>query len=146
MGEDTPHEYELRRRWRFMWLSCIQQVSDFEQQTQNWLDPQNSNPHWSFVEYVCSYFDDCLLTENDGGYQRKLTRGWVTPEEAAVVASWHDLFERYQSPNQDDYDDRAILADPSWRKVVAEAGRARAALLDIISDREERQFLMGDRF
>jgi len=26
-----------------------------------WLDPTNRNPHWSYGEIMCSYFNDVLL-------------------------------------------------------------------------------------
>jgi hypothetical protein len=128
---------ELRRNWRRGWLSRIQEFADEETQRRSWLDPTNTNPHFSFIEYNCTYFDDLRLSE---GYQWALEEGLVSADEIAAVAAFHAVLDAYESPT-DDYDHEAILADPKWAAIVVAAKRAQDALLNIINDPQERRWL-----
>jgi hypothetical protein len=130
---------ELRRNWRKNWLSCIQEFADDEMQHRMWLDPSNTNPHFSFVECFCAYFDDLDLS-NDG-YTTALNEGLVNGDEVAAVSGFHQNADKYESPT-DNYDHRAILADPLWTEVVAAAQRAQTLLVDLIDDPHERSILM----
>lgn len=105
-----------------------------------WLDEANTNPHFSFVELRCSYFDDLGLS--DGGYGWALAEGLVSADESAAVENFHHIAGIYESP-ADDYDHHAILADPTWAEVVAAARQAQAALLGLIDDPRERLLLTG---
>ena len=42
-----------RRFWRANWLGSIQEFADGDTQRRMWLDLSNTNPHFSFVEYLC---------------------------------------------------------------------------------------------
>jgi hypothetical protein len=119
-------------------LSCIREFADEEEQRKLWLDPANTNPHWSFVEYRCCYFDDLDLSH--GGYAGAANEGLVTHDEVAAVANFHQMADDYDSPT-DMYDHVAILADPNWAEVVNAARFAQAALLDVITDPHERRLL-----
>jgi hypothetical protein len=127
---------DLRRNWRTNWLCSVQKFADDEKQRRSWLDPTNTNPHFSFAEYMCCYFDDLGLSDN--GYDWALEQGLVSADE--VAADFHTTARGYESPT-DYYDHRAILADPNWMKVVASAKRAQAALLAVIGDAQERRLL-----
>ena len=133
---DNP---EFRRNWRTNWLSSIRDFADDETQRRLWLDATNTNPHFSFVEYFCCYFDDLGLS--DGGYEWTVKQGLLSEKEVAAVAGFHKTADAYDSPT-DDYDHRAILADPKWAEVVAAAKRAQAELLGLVDDPHERQLLM----
>jgi len=124
---------DLRRNWRASWLGSIQEFADEETQRRSWLNPNNSNPHFSFVEYLCCYFDDLALSE---GYETALADGLVSAEEVAAVAEFHTIADTYNSP-KGDYDQEAILADPKWAEVVAAAKHAQAGLLALIDDPKE---------
>lgn len=66
VGDMQPYmtdREELRRNWRTNWLSSIQEFADEDTQRRLWLDPTNGNPHYSFGEYVCCYFDDLGLSD-----------------------------------------------------------------------------------
>jgi hypothetical protein len=125
---------ELRRNWRINWLRSVQEVADRATQKRMWLDKENTNPHFSFVEYLCCYFNGLGLED---GYQRAVSGGLLTSGEAKAVAAFHSIFNAYCPPNGD-YDHEAILADPKWNDVVLGAQQAQAALLDIIDDTDER--------
>ena len=96
---------ELRRNWRTNWLSSIQEFADDETQRRSWLDTTNTNPHFSFIEYFCCYFDDLGLS--DGGYEWAVKEDLLTEEEVAAVAGFHNIADAYDSPT-DDYDHQAI--------------------------------------
>jgi hypothetical protein len=110
-----------RMRWRLQWLACLQDFADLDLQFRMWLDPSNTNPHWSFVEFMCSYFDDTLHQRD---YSWALGQGLVTPREAEAVASLHQALISYQAPNGDDFDNLAVLRDPAWRAITVEAARS----------------------
>jgi hypothetical protein len=129
---------ELRRNWRTNWLSSIQEFADDETQRGLWLDPTNTNPHFSFGEYMCCYFDDLSLS--DSGYQCALEEGLVSADEVAAVADFHATARAYESPT-DVYDHQTVLDDPKWAEVVAAAKRAQAVLLALIDDPHERRLL-----
>ena len=130
---------ELRRNWRTRWLSSIQEFADDETQKRLWLDRENTNPHFSFVEYICCYFDDLGLS--DGNYDWALNEGLLSADEVAAVADFHRAADAYDSPT-DDYDHEAILADPEWALVVAAAKRAQDSLAQLIDDSHERRVLL----
>lgn len=132
--------HELRSGWRMRWLSSIKDFADEETQRRVWPDPANTNPHYSFVECFCCYFDDLDLS--DDGYARALDEGLVSEAEVAAVADFHNFTDTYESPT-DDYDHQAILMDANWTEVVALAKRAQAALLSLIEDPDERHMLGG---
>ncbi len=105
-----------------------------------WLDPTNNNPHFSFVEYYCSYYDDLNLS--DQGYDRALNERLISAAEFAAIADFHRMADTYESPTHD-YDHEAILSDPKWAEVVTAAQQAQAALLRLIDDPTERRCLVG---
>ncbi len=136
-----PSEVDQRHYWRLRWLSSIQAFSDSETQQTRWLDPQERNPHYSFVECMCSYFDDAFMGD-ENAFDRRIQRGHVTVEEVAAVEDFHALADAYQSPERDDYDNAAILADPEWHAVVDAAEQAKQRLLPLLKEPAEREALM----
>ncbi|MDT0510068.1 hypothetical protein [Novosphingobium sp. MMS21-SN21R] len=133
-------DQERRRNWRANWLSSIQEFADDETQRRSWLDHKNTNLHFSFVEYFSCYFDDLGLS--DGDYDWALNRGMVSADEVEAVAAFHQAADTYDSPS-DEYNHKAILADPKWAEVVAAAKRAQSALSRLIDDPKERCLLLG---
>jgi hypothetical protein len=127
---------ELRRNWRVNWLGSIQEFADEETQRRTWLNTNNTNPHYSFVECYCCYFG-----LSGGGYQWALEQGLLSANEVDAVAEFHAIADAYEAPNRDDYDHDGILADPKWAGVVAAARRAQATLLTLIDDPSERVLL-----
>lgn len=131
-------DHELRRSWRTKWLSLIQEFADYETQRRLWLDPNNTNPHYAFVEYFCCYFDDLGLS--DRGYDRAIKEGLVSRDEVEAVDHFHQIAGTYKSPTDDD-DHETILADPNWAALVEAARRAQAALRCLIQNPQERRLL-----
>ncbi|MBK9514623.1 MAG: hypothetical protein IPO05_13605 [Flavobacteriales bacterium] len=122
-----------RDSWREGWLGCINALTSIELQRKAWLDRTNTNPSWSFVEFMCSYFDDLSI---DNNYKIQVERRWVTSNELEVIKNWHEALSRYQSPNNDDYDDESILNDPKWLSIVQLGVVAKRTLTDMLGERE----------
>ena len=76
---------KLRKAWRKNWLGSLEEVADVEMQRSTWLNPDNCNPHYSFVEYVECYFDGLVLNDSEGGYSAPIAEGLLTTEEARAV-------------------------------------------------------------
>lgn len=140
MASEELSDEEVRACWRQRWLSAIQAFADNQTQQSRWLDPNETNPHYSFVECMCCYFDDARMSEPDALKQR-VEKGDINPRESAVASQFHALAEAYKSPNGDDWDAATILADPAWHAVCAAARATQEALLEVLSDPDERQLL-----
>lgn len=142
MTVDRAYLEEIRPNWRRNWLICIAEFSDYELQRRSWLGgPEYDSPYWSFVEWMCRYFDDFSLSL---GYAGFVNDGLVTSAEAKAVEAFHKAAKAYRPPAEDDYNHNAILADPAWQHVVALADAARQALLTIIQEPAERAILVRD--
>src|SRR5690349_18482030 len=111
---------ELRRNWRNRWLSSIQEFADSDTQRRLWLDPTNTNPHYSFGEYYCCYFDDLNLSE---GYGWAVDEGLIDRDEVQAVMEFHRVARAYHQPGTP-RDNEAVLADPQWEDVVNAAKQA----------------------
>ena len=123
--------------WRERWLSCINQLTSLDLQKKSWLDKTHTNPHWSFVEFMCSYFDDLAIEDT---YNYQLDKGWVTKLEFKIIKNWHIALDNYKSPKNDDYDNEAILDDPKWIEILRNGMEIRNELGKTLND-TERQFL-----
>jgi hypothetical protein len=120
----------LRRNW----FASIQELSDIDLQRRKWLDVTNRNPHWSYIEFTCSYPDSDQL-------EHAYLERWLTTIELEILSEVERAIDSYSAPKFDDYDNEAILADPAWHAVVEIAAAARQRLLAIIADAGERQAL-----
>jgi hypothetical protein len=129
------YNLELRENWRPQWLSSINELTNFELQKLSWLDSKVRNPHWSFVEFMCSYFDDLGL---DNNYKDPLQRGLLTNQEFEIIKNWHEELYKYKSLGNNDYDDIAILNDPEWLKILQIGLVAKNKLAEILSDFEKQ--------
>ncbi|HEY9113895.1 MAG TPA: hypothetical protein VIN10_04300, partial [Bacteroidales bacterium] len=123
------------KRWRESWLDCINQLTSFDLQKESWLDMNHSNPHWSFVEFICSYFDDLGL---EGDYEKLLEDGWIKREEFEIIEEWHKNLAKYDSPKNDDYNHEAILNDSKWLEILKIGEKAKSRLALILGDREKK--------
>jgi hypothetical protein len=126
-----------REIWRQKWLSSINELTSLDLQRKSWLDRHQTNQHWSFVEFMCSYFDDLLC---DFPYSHYIEISWVSPQEYDVLSDWHNALEKYKSPNNDDNDRAAILGDNKWLEIVKAGEKAKERLAGILNN-EERQAL-----
>ncbi len=126
-----------RRNWRRNWLDAIAYFEDVETQRRRWLDPTETNPHWSFVEIMCGYFDDCSL---DLGYRYWIDKGHLTAEEAEAVSEFHSLADSYKAPNGD-YDRKSVLEDPNWHTVCEAARESASRLRVLLTDANEKALI-----
>lgn len=129
-------EAEKRHHWRLRWLSGLQAFADDSTQRAKWLDPEEANPHFSFIECMCSYFDDADLADG-AAYDRRIASGYLSVSEANAVAEFHRLADGYVAPGNDGYDNRAVLNDPAWAEIIEAAKQAQDNLLHMLSDSHE---------
>jgi hypothetical protein len=108
-------------RLRLLWLDSIAEVGNLELQRVAWLNSQNRNPHWSFIELVESYLEQFELRD---GYGCAVASGIVSVKEAALASEFHDLLVAYEPPKGDEYDHAAILGDPQWHAMCAAAQKS----------------------
>jgi hypothetical protein len=105
-------------------------------QRRTWLDLTNTNPHWSYVEFTCSYPDENQLASARAG-------DWLPEREFELLHSLGDTIDSYSAPGGDNYNHEAILSDPAWHTLVEAAERTRQQLLAVIVDIDERRSLLG---
>lgn len=119
---------------REQWLVSLLELSDIDYQRDRWLDKRIRNPHYSYVEFMCGYFDDVLW---DAGYQEMIDCGYFSQEEYRIVKEFHEALDTYQEPNNDHYDHEAILNDPKWQEIVSLGKTTMKKLEEIITDKDE---------
>lgn len=105
-----------------------------------WLDPKNTNPHWSYVEFMCSYFNDVL---HDRTYAELVAQDLVSAAEAALIEPLHALLDKHEAPDGNDWNAAGVLADPAWQTVIIEAAAANARLARLLTDPAERDALLA---
>ncbi len=120
----------LRRQW----FGSVYEIADMEYQRRTWLTPPNSSPHWSYVEFCCSYPDANQL-------QSARDHGYLSAKEFELLTALDEALISHRAT--DDYDNRAILEDPAWHAVVATAQHIRKQLLTLTVDPIEKSYLMG---
>ena len=127
-----------KETWRRNWILMIKDLTNLEYQKRTWFDSNNTNPYYSFIEFMCSYFDDLDLSE---GYQKHIESELVTKAEYETISDWHKLLSEYESPNNYDYDNRAVLNDKNWLKII-DLGKKSLKSLKSNLDKFERSLLI----
>ncbi len=120
--------------WRERWLGCINELTSLDLQQKSWLDKTHTNPHWSFVEFMCSYFHDLGI---DDHYKYPIDKGWLTNQEFEIIKDWHDALDKYDSPKNDDYDHSAILIDPKWLDILQVGQTMKSKLASTLNETEK---------
>lgn len=121
--------------WRERWLGCINELTSLDLQKKSWLDKTHSNPHWSFVEFMCSYFDDLGIEDN---YKYPIDNGWLTDQEFEIIKDWHEALDKYNSPKNDDYDHSAILIDSKWLDILQSGLIMKSKLVSTLNEIEKK--------
>lgn len=123
-----------REIWRERWLDCINELTSIELQKSSWLDRHQRNPHWSFIEFMCTYFDDLLC---DFPYSHYIEIKWVSAQEYEILKSWHTALDIYKSPDNDDHDREGILNDAKWITIVKMGTEAKNKLAELLPINEK---------
>jgi hypothetical protein len=127
-----------KNSWRERWLNCINELTSLELQKKSWLDRTQTNPHWSFVEFMGSYFDDLVI---DNNYKYPLYKGWITFYEYKIVKDWHEELDKYNSPQHDDYNHESILNDPKWLDILKIGTNIKPKLAELLNETEKQILL-----
>jgi hypothetical protein len=130
---------EFRQYWRLNWLTCLNEFADADLQRRMWLDMENTNPHWSYVEFMCMYFDNVIC---DRTYAELVAQGLVSDAEAALVEALHVLLDKHEAPDGNDSNAAGVLADPAWQAITVEAKATNARLAHLLTDPAERDALL----
>jgi hypothetical protein len=136
MAVDLKPDQGIASQLRTNWFGSVVEIADLDLQRRKWLDTTNRNPHWSYIEFVCSFPDDDQL-------EQARREGWLSKRELDILNDLLRALHAHSAPGGDDYDNAAILADPAWHGVVAAAERAKRQLLSIVQDQREREVLLG---
>jgi hypothetical protein len=115
-----------RSTLREQWWESLSEIADLALQRRKWLDPQSANPHWSYIEFACSYPDALMLREAE-------TNGILSSSEATIFLKFGQVLNAYLAPHGNDYGHQAILNDPAWHKVV-KAAKVAMETLDLPSE------------
>jgi len=107
----TLEEWANLRRW---WFGSVYEIADIELQRSTWLTPPTPSPHWSYVEFCCCFPDADQL-------KFALDRGNLSEAEFDLLISLRKAIGEHRPPQGNHYDHSAILADPAWQAVVANA-------------------------
>lgn len=133
LGQSAAKQ-ELRRSWRLRWLDSINELTDIDLQRATWLeDMENLNPHWTYGEFMCCYFDDSFAENNDEG---PLKWGFLSEEEFTAIQRWHELLDAYEEPVEY-YDPKGILEDEKWLQVVQLGLECKRELSKHLSEKEK---------
>ena len=136
MSSEIDEPNEVAGRLRSMWFAGVAEIADIDLQRRKWLDPTNTNAHWSYIEFVCSYPDSDQLTD-------ARARGWLAAREFNILSDLCNTILSHSAPRGDDHDNAAILGDPAWLEVVSCAQRAREELLSTVTNEADRDALSG---
>ncbi|HTT81318.1 MAG TPA: hypothetical protein VMF86_16725 [Stellaceae bacterium] len=129
-------DVEVGKQLRQNWFQSVQELSDLELQRRTWLNTSNTNPHWSYIEFVeCYPLPDQL--------EDALDQGWLSRREFEVLTELGRLVGLHAAPSGDDFNNAAVLDDPAWHRVAAAAARAKQLLLPLIRDKHELDALTG---
>ena len=123
-----------KNKWREKWLDSINELTSLSLQKKSWLDRTHTNPHWTFIEFMCSYFDDLAIDDN---YLNLLKNRWITKIEFEIIKEWHEALSQYRSPKDDDYDNDAVINDLKWLEILQKGMQAKVKLSEILSDSEK---------
>lgn len=126
-----------RDMYRLQWFSYVNEISDLDLQRRTWLNMTNRNPHWSYIEFVCSFPDEDQLHFSKN-------KGVLTNEEFDLLFQLERVLAAYAPPNGNEWDNEAVLADPAWRLVVEKAQNVKIRLLNLVNDPTERMHLLGE--
>jgi hypothetical protein len=136
MAVDFKAEQSTASQLRTSWFGSVAEIADLDLQRRTWLDKANRNPHWSYVEFVCSFPDDDQL-------EHAHREGWLSERELGILSELRQILVSHAAPRGDDYDLATILDDPTWHAVAAAAEHAKQQLLAITRNRSEREVLAG---
>lgn len=119
-----------RELFRQRWLDDINQLTSYNLQKISWLDKAIENLHWSYAEFICSYFDDnCIYL----GYDFFIKNGFISKIEYDTIKEWHTALDNYKEPKGND---ETILNDPKWIEIVEKGRVSKENLKKIISKHE----------
>ncbi len=80
---------EVGIRLRANWFRSVREIADIDLQRRMWLDPANSNPYWSYVEFVENFPDIGQLADAHA-------RGWLNSVEFTLLSEFGVKLEPFR--------------------------------------------------
>jgi hypothetical protein len=130
---------QFRSNWRKSWLQSLLGLADFDLQKERWLHKDITNPAWTYVEFMCGYFDDLQIRDAGQDYEAIIKDGRVSKAEYECIKDFHQALSAYKDPNNDAYNVEAIISDPKWQRVVSIGAAAVKKLEPLITDPQEHE-------
>lgn len=130
-------DLKIIKGWRFNWLTSLLALADLEFQKERWLDKKITCPAWTYVEFMCCYFDDCNVARS--GYEWCIEAGYLSRDEYECIKDFHNALYAYKEPNDDSYDHEAIVNDQKWQDIVSLGKHSVEKLRQLITDPEEEE-------
>jgi len=121
--------------WRQSWLESINNLTSYALQKNCWITIPNGNYHWSFVNFVNSYFKDVLFGSD---YQFYIGVKFITQKEYEIIMDWHTDLNNYIPPNGNNFDNLAIFSDKKWLSILFKGIYAKQKLISAIAEGEKR--------
>ncbi|MDI4664949.1 hypothetical protein K9U40_11500 [Xanthobacter autotrophicus] len=135
MTDNPVSKSEERALLRKLIFQSVNELADLPLQRRTWLNPPTPSPHWSYVEFCCSYPDlDQLTFDRDHNI--------ISADEFEALIPLCDAIIAHDPPGSRPCDHVAILNDPAWHEVITLAERVRQRLIVLVSAPEERQCLL----
>ena len=89
-ASDSISDAEFLALWRVRWKASVEELTSLEHQRKTWLDAEKPSVHYTYVEFMCCYFDDLLCGMS---YNQLAVNGYVSEQEKAVVIEWHTALD-----------------------------------------------------
>lgn len=123
-----------KKYWRIEWLKSLNELSSTKLQQTSWLNEKETNPHYSFIEFINQYFNDLFI---DNNYEYQIEKKWISKKEFSIINCWHINLSNYNSPQNKDYDHLSILNDKNWIKLVDQINSIKPELSKELSTSEQ---------
>lgn len=121
---------KIKKNIRSNWFYSLIEFSSIEIQRKLWF-PNEDNLISSYVELMCSYFDDTLTEDH---YFVVIDAGYITEDEYKIVKPFHETLLEYKKPSENLND---ILRDPKWIKISQLANKCFTELKENILSKED---------
>lgn len=108
---------EIKQRILNYIYDDIEEISNIDMQRKMWLNENNTSGYISsYIELMCRLFD----SNNFDNFIENIAPFFGFPDELIkLLRNFKDELEKYTA--KDDNDDKAIIEDPNWQKIVKKA-------------------------
>ena len=121
---ETQGSLEWIRSMRLQILDSLFELSNKHLQAAAWTNPNNTNPHYSLIEFV-----ESSDVQNETVLAHHRITGVINDAEHTILLRLTQTLSVYSPPGGDWYNHEAVLHDPKWLQDDAVANSALPELL-----------------